>query len=70
MIKLDKVKADIRSLQTMQDGHFSDWVKAPWSGHHWTDMFVESSRHAPYLMGHIWALYVPVSLIAIIWLMV
>lgn len=68
MIKMNKVKRDLAALEAMTDGHFKDWLGAPWNTHHWTDMFVESSRHAPYLMGHVWAVYFPASIIAIVWL--
>ena len=61
-----KFKLDREALKNMPDGHPSDWFKAPWSMHHYVDIFVESSRAAPYLMGHIWAVYVHVSIAAII----
>jgi hypothetical protein len=31
-------------------------------------MYVEAERAAPYLMGHIWAVYYPLSIIAMVWL--
>lgn len=67
MMKLDKVKTEYRNLKSMSDGQPKDWLRRPWNTHHWTDMFVESSRHAPYLMGHWWAVYFPASIILIIW---
>ena len=65
-IKESKIKTDIQALKDMPDGHPMDWLKAPWDVHHWTDMFVESSRAAPYLMGHVWAIYLPLSVLLII----
>lgn len=67
MIKFNKFEADHDRLKEMPDGHPIDWMKAPWNSHHWTDMFVEASRHAPYLMGHVWAVYFPLSVIAMVW---
>jgi hypothetical protein len=58
-----KFKMGIKALKEMPDGSPKDWLKAPWNVHHYVDMFVESSRAAPYLMGHVWAVYVPLSII-------
>ena len=71
---LDKLKTnyrkyveDYRKLRAMPDGSPMDWLKKPWDGHAYVDMFVESSRAAPYLMGHIYAVLLPV-LVVLTWL--
>lgn len=66
MIKLDKVKADLNALKVKKDGHVSDWLKEPWNSHHYVDMFVESCRAAPYTVGHVLAVYVPLSILLIL----
>ena len=62
-----KMKEDYAKLQEMPDGKLSDWLKKPWDMHHWVDMFKESCEHAPYLMGYIYAVYVPLSVVLIVW---
>jgi len=62
-----KFRADIEALKAMPDGRPADWLKKPWDMHHWVDMFKESCEHAPYLMGHIYAVYVPLSVVLIVW---
>ncbi|MFT5766749.1 MAG: hypothetical protein ACI9DH_000568 [Halioglobus sp.] len=63
---MDKLRLDIRYLRNRPDGYVMDWVKQPWNMHHWVDIFVETARAAPYLMGHLWAVYVPASFITIV----
>ena len=65
-----KYKADYRALKNMPDGHPSDWLKKPWDSHAYVDMFVESSRAAPYLMGHIYAILAPIVVILGIFLII
>jgi hypothetical protein len=60
-----KYKRDYKRLKDLDDGQPITWLKAPWNSHHWVDMFVEADRAAPYLMGHIWAVYFPVSVIGL-----
>jgi len=66
MIEWDKVKAELSALKVKEDGHVKDWLKQPWNTHHWTDIFVESCRAAPYTMGHVWAVYLPLSILLIL----
>ena len=61
-----KYVQDYRKLRSMPDGSPMDWLKKPWDGHAYVDMFVESSRAAPYLMGHFWAMYLPLSILAMV----
>ena len=63
---LVRFKKEHKHLAGMPDGQPEDWLKKPWDLHAYVDMFVESSEYAPYLMGHWWAVYFPVSLLAII----
>jgi hypothetical protein len=58
-----RFKMDYEGLQEMPDGKPMDWLRKPWNVHHYTDMFVESCSEAPFLMGHWWAVYFPVSII-------
>lgn len=67
-LKSNKVEIEYYILGDLPDGAPEDWLKRPWNLHHWTDMFVESCRWAPYVMGHWWAVYFPVSLGTIIYL--
>jgi len=63
-----KYKDDYKKLKNLKDGKPSDWLKSPWNSHHWVDMFVEADRAAPYLMGHIWSGYFPISIILMVYL--
>ena len=63
---LEKYKIDLMAIKDMPDGHLGDWLKSPLNMHNFVDMFVETARAAPYLMGHIWSIYFPVSIVAII----
>lgn len=65
--KIEKTRLDYLVLKNAPDGQPSDWLRQPWNTHHWTDMFVESCRRAPYLMGHWWAVYFPVSIGLLVW---
>lgn len=58
-----KMAMDYRELRDLPDGSPMDWLKKPWDAHAYVDMFVESSRAAPYLMGHIWAVVLPIGII-------
>lgn len=62
-----KFKRDYESLKNLEDGQPSDWLKKPWSSHDWVDMYVEADRTSPYLMGHIWSIYYPVSIILMVY---
>lgn len=57
-----KMKADYAKLKGLEDGRPEDWLREPWNMHHWVDMFKESQDVASYLMGHIWAVYFPLSI--------
>ena len=65
---MQKFKFEYRQLKYMADGKPKDWLKAPWNSHHYVDMFVEAERASPYLMGHIWAVYFPVSIAIMVFL--
>jgi hypothetical protein len=61
-----RFKDDVKALKAMPDGQPADWLRKPWDMHAYIDMYKESCQAAPYLMGHIWAVYFPVSLITIV----
>jgi hypothetical protein len=65
-----KYKQEYNRLKELPDGHVADWAKQPWNSHHWFDMFVEAERASPYLMGHIWGWYYPLSVIGMTYLWV
>lgn len=56
---------DYNGLKRMPDGKPEDWLKEPWNVHHYTDMFVEAFSEAPFLMGHVFAVYFPLSILTI-----
>lgn len=63
-----KMRFGYQRLKGMKDGQPKDWLRQPWNTHHWVDMYVESCRTSPYLMGHVWAIYFPASIVAMVWL--
>jgi hypothetical protein len=63
----EKYRTDFEALKNLEDGKLTDWLKEPWNMHHYIDMFVESARAAPYLMGHIGGVYLPISVAAMAW---
>lgn len=65
---VSKMSQEWTRMTLMLRPNVRDWLRAPWNAHHYTDLFVESSRISPYFMGHIWAVYLPLSITAIWWL--
>jgi hypothetical protein len=62
---LEKFKVDMQHLRALNDGRPEQFLAKP-NSHNWVDMFVEADRAAPYLMGHIWSVYFPVSIVTMV----
>ena len=63
---IEKMKLDAWVLGQLMPEHVARFKRKPWSLHAYVNLFVESERNAPYLMGHIWSAYLPVSVGAIL----
>ena len=42
--------------------HWKRYLRKPWDSHAYTNLYVESRRHAPYLIGHFDAVFYPLLL--------
>ena len=64
---IERAKNNIEKLDEHTDltnegmkPHWKRWLKAPWDVHAYVNLFVESRRLSPYLMGHIDAVLYPI----------
>jgi hypothetical protein len=64
---LRKLKHEFLQLYRFMGPHFMRWIKKPWDSHAYVNLFVESRRLTPYLMGHIDAVLYPALIIAWAW---
>jgi hypothetical protein len=62
---IDKFKKEWAKLSTEMKPHWSRFFKHPFDGHSYVNLFVESRRISPYLIGHIDAVLYPVLLISL-----
>ena len=60
-----KLKQEWKFLSQRPDGQVTDWLKKPWDLHAYVDIYVETMRASPYLMGHIYAVVIPAAICAI-----
>ena len=50
---ITKLKYEWTVVRPVLKSTFLDWIFEPWNLHHFVDMFVETRRASPYLMGHV-----------------
>jgi hypothetical protein len=63
---IDKFKKEWAKLTEEMKPHWSRFFKHPFDGHSYVNVFVESRRISPYLIGHIDAVLYPVLSIKIL----
>ena len=62
---IDKFMKEWVKLTEEMKPHWSRFFKHPFDGHSYVNLFVESRRISPYLIGHIDAVLYPVLLISL-----
>ena len=63
---LRKFRIDWSVLRVEMRSHFERWLKKPWDVHAYVNLYVESRRAAPYLIGHIDSVIYPLLILFII----
>jgi hypothetical protein len=61
-----KFRLDWHLLSVEMPPHFKRWAVKPWDMHAYVNLYVESRRAAPYLVGHIDSVLYPLLIIFII----
>ena len=64
---LDKFKKEWTRLTIYLEPEWERFKESPFDGHTYVNLFVESRREAPYLIGHIDAVLYPVLILSIIY---
>ena len=64
---LVKMREETRMLHRFMGPHLKRWLKKPWDSHAYVNLFVESRRLTPYLIGHIDAVLYPLLAIMLAW---
>lgn len=54
-----KFRMEAKHLRRFMGPHWSRWIRRPWDVHAYVNLWVESCRLVPYLMGHIYCVLVP-----------
>lgn len=67
---LDKFKKEWAKLSLEMKPHWKRFFKNPLNLHSYVNLFVESRRISPYLIGHIDSVLYPATLISIIYILV
>jgi hypothetical protein len=67
---LDKFKKEWAKLSLEMKPHWKRFFKNPLNLHSYVNLFVESRRISPYLIGHIDSILYPTALISIIYILV
>ena len=67
---LDKFKKEWAKLSLEMKPHWKRFFKNPLNSHSYVNLFVESRRISPYLIGHIDSVLYPATLISIIYILV
>lgn len=65
---IDKFKKEWAKLAEAMKPEWSRFFKHPFDGHSYINLFVESRRISPYLIGHIDAILYPILIGTIIYL--
>lgn len=65
---IDKFKKEWAKLSEEMKPHWARFFKHPFDGHSYINLFVESRRISPYLIGHIDAVLYPIMIGIIIYL--
>lgn len=64
---LDKLKKEWSVLSTSLKPEWSRFKRSPFDMHSYVNLFVESRRRCPYLIGHIDAILYPVLILTIVY---
>jgi hypothetical protein len=59
-----RFRLEIKLLRREMSGHWRRWLRRPWDVHAYVNLWVESARIAPYLVGHVYCVLVPALLAA------
>lgn len=62
---LDKFKKEWVKLTVYLEPDWERFKKSPFDTHSYVNLFVESRRHCPYLIGHIDAVLYPILIVAL-----